>query len=113
MPLQIEDVRVLQDYVSGVMARSEHHARGVKEVCLTILGGIIWKAESIEVLVMDGETKNVLWMTVAGSRYAFSFVHDEMVVEVRRNNTHGAVLASFSNQSHSSEVLLFFRSLPK
>ena len=45
MPRRITDVDVLQQYLSGVMDRAEHHAQQVKQVALAVAGGIVWKKD--------------------------------------------------------------------
>jgi hypothetical protein len=38
-------VDILQDYISGVMARARHHANNVDEVTLAIAGALVWRKQ--------------------------------------------------------------------
>jgi len=55
--------------------------------------------------------KNVLWVRINGTRYALSYNHDKGTIEVRRENTRGAVLASFTNADSHADVRAFFAGL--
>ena len=45
MPRTVTDVDVLQEYISGVMNRADHHAGNVSDVCLAIAGAVIWRKD--------------------------------------------------------------------
>jgi hypothetical protein len=114
MPLPVKDIDVLKEYLKGVMGRADHHARGVQEIALALAGAIVWRKDDgkdIEVMIQDGDTKNVLWVFIEGQRYAFSFNHDAESIEMRQNTTRGAVLHSFSNRTPLSTVLDTFAAL--
>ena len=113
MPKQIIDVDVLRDYLRGVMDRADHHAKNVNEVALAIAGGVIWRKDDdpLEIMVQEGEMKNVLWFRVEGRRYALSFNHESKEIELRQGTTQGSVMASFSNAMSNDEVRRIFSSL--
>jgi Integron cassette protein VCH_CASS1 chain len=114
MPLAIMDVDTLKRYVEGLMERSEHHAGNVGGAALALAGAIVWRkndAEEIEVMVREGDLKNVLWVRIGGQRYAFSYNHGEKAIEMRVGTTHGAVLHSFTNSTPTSDIEAIFRAL--
>ena len=111
MPIQITGVDMLKEYILGVMARAEHHAQDVDQVCLAVAGAIVWRGERIEVLQRQGVTGNVLWMYVEDRKYAFSFNHTTGLIEVRQGTLQGAVMTTFSNATPHSEVKQFFSTL--
>ena len=113
MPQQVTDIDVLRDYLRGVMDKADHHALKVNEVALAISGGVIWRKddEPIEVMVREGEMKNVLWFKVDGNRYAISYNHDTNEIEIRQGSTQGTVIGSFSNSATNSQVRQAFASL--
>ena len=113
MPQQVKDIDILRDYLRGVMDRADHHAQSVNEVSLSIAGGVVWKKdnEPLEVLAREGEMKNVLWFKVNGNRYSLSYNHSTAEIELRKNTTHGAVVASFSNSMTNAEVRAIFDAL--
>lgn len=99
MAKKIVDIDVLSDYLRGVVSRANHHAQNVNSVALVIAGAIIWAKDSepIEVLAIDGEMKNVLWVKINGRRFAFSYDHEFETIEMRENSTRGDPLFSFSD----------------
>ena len=64
-------------------------------------------------MTREGETTNVLWVHIGGSRYAFSYDHNSASIVLKRGTTHGAVLASFSNATTTPEILAAFEALSK
>lgn len=54
MTIKVNDIEILHRYAQGVMERSNHHAKNVGGVALTLLGCVIWKAipGSIEISLM-------------------------------------------------------------
>jgi hypothetical protein len=111
MPKEIIDIEILKEYVSGVMTRAEHHAKGVGEICLAIAGAIIWKADKIEVLERKGKLANALWLYKGGRRYVLSYNHVSGEIEVKDKSTQGIALASFSDETPIAEVKRFFSDL--
>ena len=113
MPQQINDVDLLRDYLKGVVDRADHHAQSINEVALAIAGGVIWRKDNdpLEIMVREGEMKNVLWFKVAGKRYALSYNHDTGEIELRQGTTQGSVVASFSNTTSNKMVRQTFARL--
>lgn len=113
MPQQVTDVDVLRNYLRGVVDRADHHAQSVNEVALAIVGGIIWRKddEPVEVMVREGEMKNVLWFRVGGQRYALSYNHETSEIELRQGTTQGTVRGSFSNAMSNNQVRQIFEGL--
>ncbi|SNS99094.1 hypothetical protein SAMN05421770_103370 [Granulicella rosea] len=111
MPLPVTDVTLLKAYLAGVMQRADHHANEVEMIALALTGAIIWKKDAdrdIEVMQQQGETKNVLWVYIHGSRYAFSYNHAAKAIEMREGTTRGAILHSFSNGTTLSDLHAVF-----
>ncbi len=112
MPRTITDVDVLQEYIAGVMERADHHAGNVDEIALAVAGAIVWRKDGdIRVYEREGQMTNVLWVTISGTQYAFSYNHTAGVIEVRRDSIKGRVLASFSNATPIADVKAFFGAL--
>lgn len=112
MALTINTIRVLNDYITGVMERADHHGQNVNEIALAIAGAIIWKVtDDIDVKEYDGQTKNVLWMTVNGNRYALSYNHTAQTIELRDRSTQGNVIASFTNATPITDLKTVFNAL--
>jgi len=114
MPLSVKDVSEMQKYINGVMERSNHHAGNVNEVVLAMAGAIVWKKDTdkpIQVMIHEGETKNVLWIYINRTRYAFSYNHKSGQIELRKGSTQGKVLYSFDNASTVSQIKQIFETL--
>lgn len=113
MPQQVTDIDVLRDYLRGVVDRADHHAQNVNEIALAIAGGVIWRKDDdpLEVMVREGEMKNVIWFKVNGQRYALSYNHETQEIELRQGTTQGIVLGSFSNSISNDQVRQIFAGL--
>lgn len=113
MPTAVTDVAILQRYLEGVLARADHHAENVMHIALAITGAIVWRKDPdpIRVLERDGEMKNVLWVSISGQRYAFTYDHTTQAILIRRGSTQGAVLHSLTNATPLADLYAIFRSL--
>jgi hypothetical protein len=113
MPLTVEDVDTLQRYMRGVMDRAGHHAGNVSAIALALAGAIVWHKdpEPVEVREQSGNLKNVLWVKISGSRYAFFYNHSQQQIEMRAGTTRGSTLHAFTNLTPISHVEAIFRSL--
>lgn len=113
MPHQVTDIDRLRDYIGGVVSRADHHADQVNEIALALAGAIVWRKDDdpIEVMVREGEMKNVLWFRVAGTRYAFSYNHNAQCIELREGSTQGRVVGSFTNRTPCADVRRIFEQL--
>ena len=83
------------------MARAGHHAGRVKGVALTLLGGIVWRAEpgSIRIRQFAGSPANMLWVDVGRRTYVFAHNHDSEQIEIRDRTQGGAVLHGFDDST--------------
>lgn len=113
MPRKVDLVGALQEYVRGVIAKAEHHAKRVDEIALAVAGAVLWRNDDDEIEVMEhkGKMANVLWLRVNGRRYALSLNHITGEIDVREKTTHGKTLASFNNTNSVADVKTFFASL--
>jgi hypothetical protein len=112
MPLTINTLRILNEYITGVMGRADHHGPNVNEIALAIAGAVIWKStDDVEVRTYAGETANVLWMTVNGNRYALCYNHGNGTIELRDRTIQGNVLASFDNATPIADIKTVFNRL--
>jgi Integron cassette protein VCH_CASS1 chain len=113
MAITSTDVQTLQSCAEGVMNRADHHAGQAKAIALSLLGGMIWRAEagSIKIKQYDGGLANVLWFTVKGRQYALANKHYEEKIEIRDRTQSGPALYSFHNQTPVQNAEAVFRSL--
>ncbi|EMC0410304.1 hypothetical protein VBP81_004359 [Vibrio fluvialis] len=113
MALTVKDVNLLSQYIAGVMARAEHHAGNVEEIALALAGAILWRKDdtNIKVMAHGGDTKNVLWVTIGGEQYAFSYNHSSEKIEMRKGSTQGDTIHEFDNSTHLSQLVNIFKAL--
>jgi hypothetical protein len=114
MAIQITTTDLIKEYFNGVLDRSKCHANDVKEVCLPIMGAVIWRSEGdIEVKeTKDGGMGNILWFrTSDGSRYSLYYNHKNLKIELRAKNFKGEILHSFNNSNTQAEVFNIFNDL--
>ncbi len=114
MPLQVDDVTTLQNYLIGVVRRADHHGENVREVVLPLVGAIVLfknPDHHIKVLTREGSTGNVLWVHIGESQYAFSYDHPSQSIVLKRGTTHGEVLAHFTNATTITEIHNVFEGL--
>lgn len=92
------------------MDRADHHAQNVNDVCLSVAGGVVWRKDDdpLEVMIREGEMRNVLWFKVNRKRYALSYNHNTGEIELRQNTTQESVVASFSNAMTNTQIRKIF-----
>src|SRR5207245_1431861 len=113
-PRTVNDVDTLQEYIQGVIEKSEHHAKGVDLAALALVGMIIWRKDSdreLAVMEREGEMTNVLWVWISGNRYALSYDHELQEIQIRERTLRGEPLMSFDNSTPVAEIKRFFASL--
>ena len=114
MKVTLTNIGVLQQYISGVMERANHHGGDVNEIVLALIGEILWQIDhdsDIEVHARDGDIKNVLWAYIRGTKYAFSYNHEAGQIEMREGSVRGQTIQSFTNETSIRDVKDFFDSL--
>jgi hypothetical protein len=113
VPKSVSDLEVLKEYLLGVIDRAEHHADDVDAVSLALVGAVLWRMDkdSLRVFEREGEMKNVLWVTIQGARYTFSYDHKAKKIVLRRGSTQGELVASFSNATAVTEIRDVFSKL--
>ena len=112
MPIPLPDVDLLQKYLVKVMERADHHARGVDQIALALVGAVVWKKTgTLEVMPTKDGTGNVLWFHVGKARYALSYNHDEGSIDLREKTTQGERLAALDNDTSLDELRKLFNGL--
>lgn len=113
MPLEVADLNTLLEYFTGVMNRT-HHAPNVNAIALALLGAVLWKKDDdadIAVRTYGGSTANVLWVTIAGIKYALAYNHKKGCIELRERTSTGDVRFSFTNKTSVNQVRRVFEEL--
>ncbi|MEN0573424.1 hypothetical protein AAIG29_05990 [Klebsiella variicola] len=115
MAIKAKDIDILHQYAQGVMKRSEHHAKNVGVVALTLIGGVIWKAipGTIEIRTHNGSLANMVWWKSEDTdkKYAISYNHDTLEIEMREGSVKGDVLFSLTNNTNTEDVLDMLKDL--
>lgn len=112
MPLQIDSITVLQDYLKGVLDRAGHHAGNLDGVALTLLGAMIWRrTNDIHVREYNGRPANVIWLSVNENHFAMVYNHHTGMIELRERNQNGAVIKAFDNATPYHDIISVFSNL--
>src|SRR5580658_9191686 len=114
MPVQVDDITELQNYLAGVVQRANHHGQNVRHVVLALVGAIVRYKDpnhSIRVYAREGATGNVLWVHIHDSQYAFSYDHESDSVVLKRGTTQGQVIANFTNATTIPQIEQIFEGL--
>lgn len=112
MSLTINSVDQLQQYLMGVSGRATHHAPNVTEVIFALAGAVVLFKDSntqLEARTYRGTPANVLYLTINGIRYVFTYNHQQQSVDIRRNSVRGRVVGSFSNLTSLRQILQIFQ----
>ncbi len=106
MAITARDVNQLREYAEGVMGRAGHHAGNVKGSALTVLGGIVWRADAdtIRIRTYDGHPANMLWIKVAGRDYAFRYEHATGRIEIRDGSQKGSILHTIDDSMPVADI---------
>ena len=113
MAQQIDSVDELQQYLTGVAQRAEHHAPAVSGAILALAGAIVLfkdRDSAIQVGTYRGRTANVARVAINGRRLALSYDHDGHV-KVHDGSLHGEVLIRFDNNTPTAQIAAFFTGL--
>jgi len=113
MAITAKDVEQLHEYAEGVMGRAGHHAGNVKGSALTILGGIIWRADpgSIRIRQYGGSPANMLWIKVGGKDYAFRYEHGTGQIEIRDSSQNGPILHAIDDTMPVADIQVILQAL--
>lgn len=112
MPLPVTDIDLLQKYLTKVLERADHHARGVDQIALALVGAVVWrKTGTLEVMPTKDGTGNVLWFYVGDARYCLSYNHEEGSIDLRAKSTQGNRLAALDNSTSLGALRAMFESL--
>jgi hypothetical protein len=113
MAVKMQSADLLKEYFNGVLSRADHHAKGVQEISLALMGAVIWRSEGdIEVKsVKDGGMGNILWFHAESGKYAMYYNHETISIEMRARTMNGETLRVFNNETPISEVFSVFKDL--
>lgn len=112
MALTINSVRILNEYVNGVLSRADHHAENVNEIVLALVGAVIWRAtQDVQVRTRLGSIANMMWITIEGKRYVLNYNHVQQVIELKSDSAKGNIIAIFDDNTSLAEVRRIFSTL--
>ena len=113
MAITAKDVQQLNEYAAGVMDRADHHAGAVKGSALTVLGGIIWRADAdtIRIRQYAGHPANMLWAKFNGREYAFRYEHSTVQIEIRDGSQNGPILHTIDDSMAVADIHAILKAL--
>lgn len=112
MALTINSVKILNEYVNGVLSRADHHAENVNEIVLALVGAVIWRAtEDVKVRTRLGSIANMMWITIGENQYVLNYNHEKQNIELKRGSAKGVVITTFDDNTTLKEVRQIFSNL--
>ena len=113
MAITATDVDQLQAYADGVMNRVGHHAGNVKGSALTVLGGIVWRADADTIRIREyaGSPANMLWIKVGGRAYALRYEHSTGQIEICDGSQKGTVLHKIDDTMSVADIHAIMKGL--
>jgi hypothetical protein len=112
MAIEVSEVEKLREYVRGVLGAAQHHAGNVDEIILGIAGAIIARKNDAPLQVRAGKIqemgKAISFTSNRGNTYALSYNHSTKKIDLKKDNSHGAVLHSFDNDTPLSVIASTF-----
>lgn len=99
----IKTMNDFQNYLIGVLERSDDHAHNVLKTSITLVALIISAKDEnsdIKVYARGGAAGNMLWAIINGKRYAFTFSHEKYVVEVKEDSIQGDVVLTLHDDEN-------------
>jgi hypothetical protein len=112
MAISINSIEKLQQYLIGVLGRSNHHAGDVNEVSLSLLGAIIWVSRGeIEVREYKGRPANMIWFHGKNGKYVLMYNHETGEIELKNRSYKSEKMFSFTNLTTNAEIIQIFKEL--
>jgi hypothetical protein len=97
-----------------MLGNADHHAQNIHEVLFKVVGAVVMlKDAGTEMTCRSqrGETANVVWAYINGTRYCFAYQHHPPSIEVRSGSQRGPVVASFDDSDSLEGVVAAMRCL--
>jgi hypothetical protein len=115
MPVMVDGVDTLQQYLRGILADAVHHAKNVDQVILGLAGAIVSRKDHDSELEVHsgkgGGLGRALTVTIHGHRYAFSYNHDDQCIDMKDGSYQGPVLHKFTNATSLAAIARIFAAL--
>ncbi len=101
MARQLRTNHEIDAYLRLVRRAANHHGHNVEHIIDYIAAEVRRRvnlnSDLIEAYERLGKIGRTCWVTIAGNRYAFSYVHANGQIELREDGIQGRVLACFDN----------------
>lgn len=115
MPVEVSEVEKLREYLRGVLGAAQHHAGNVDEIILAIAGAVIVRKDNSPLQVRSGRANEMgralSFTSTRGNTYALSYNHTSKQVDLKQDNSHGALLRSFDNSTPIAVLASIFAHL--
>jgi hypothetical protein len=109
MAKHLTTIADLRMYLEGVLERAGDHRQNSRDVILTLAGYLFITADPNPGIMATG---NVLWAHFHGRRHVFTYGHDQgSGVVIRRDSTHGRMVAALDNRTTTAQVKAILASL--
>jgi citrate lyase beta subunit len=111
MAIIIDSLDNLQNYLTGVLGRSDHHAGNVRGVSLTLIGAILSTATGeIKVREYNGRPANMIWFSVGANNYMMKYNHSTEMIELH-DRVNGVLRNEFDDSTPYNLIIDTFSQL--
>src|SRR5689334_15320712 len=95
-------------FIAAVIVAAQHHApyveRIIRPLSDAVRNRLDLRIDKIEVYQRLGQIARTCWVTIGGTRYAFSYNHSTRKIEMRERSLQGRVVASFDNRTTARQI---------
>lgn len=95
-------------FISKVIGEANHHGANVNAIIQPLSDEVRQRlnlgSDKVEVYERNGKLARTCWVTIAGSRYVFSYNYDSQKIELRAGTTQGDKLFDFDNQTSQPDI---------
>ncbi|WP_458792299.1 hypothetical protein [Yoonia sp. MH D7] len=95
-------------FIAKVLGEARHHGGNVRHVIQPLSDEVRKRLnlnlDKVEVYERNGNLARTCWVTLQGTRYAFSYNYQTQKIELRDRSTQGAVRFEFDNATTSADI---------
>jgi hypothetical protein len=95
-------------FISKVLGEAHHHGGNVERVIQPLSDEVRTRLnltiDKVEVYERNGNLARTCWVTLQGTRYAFSYNYQTEKIELRDHSIQGAVRFEFDNATSLADI---------
>jgi hypothetical protein len=98
-------VNEVQEYMQGVISKIDCHASDVRDTFLTLMSLVTLYKDTgspIKVRTLGNDMKNCVWTHIGGTRFAFTYNHQELSIDMLEGSLQGNLVMRFKDSMNVS-----------